>query len=84
VLQECIDKAEILRNDLQFLIDRGTSTADRLETVVRSSREKSFPDAPPALKRKERAGASGDDDTDDGAAKTEAERELLRALQSAR
>ena len=86
-LQECIDKAEILRNDLQFLIDRGTSTADRLETVVRSSRDKSFPDAPSALKRKERTGASGvsgDDDTDDGAAKTEAERELLRALQSAR
>lgn len=92
-LQECIDKAEILRDDLQFLIDRGTSTADRLETVVRSSRDKSFPNTAPSSKRKGRSGAAGDDEkgdgmddggTDDGGAKTKAERELLRALQSAR
>ena len=91
-LQDCIDRAEVLRDDLQFLIDRGTSAADRLEAVVRSSRDKSFLDGAPSSKDPEKTVAAGDARTvartdartDDGGAKTAAERELLRALQSAR
>ena len=83
-LQECIDKAEILRDDLQFLIDRSTSAADRLETVVRSSRDSSSPEMALPSKHKGRTVAAGDTEPDDSGKKTAAERELLRALQSAR
>ena len=85
-LQECIDKAEILRDDLQYLIDRGMSSADRLETAVRTSRDKSVPETPLPAKEKGRTMAARDAGSDDGdtSAKTTAERELLRALQSAR
>jgi hypothetical protein len=85
-LQECIDKAEVLRDDLQFLLDRGTSAADRLEAVVRSSRDRSLPDtelpSKDAGKSAVAGGAGTDAGTKDGAAKTSAERQLLRALQS--
>ncbi len=37
-LQNRIEKAQALNDDLAFLIDRGTSAADRLENAVRSSR----------------------------------------------
>ena len=83
-LQECIDKAEILRDDLQYLIDRGASSADRLETVVRSSRDMSLPDTPLPSKGKARDLAADRAGSDDGDKKATAERELLRALQSAR
>lgn len=39
-LQKSIDKAQALRDDLTFLIDRGSQTADRLEDGVRGSRDK--------------------------------------------
>lgn len=39
VLQEKIDKAETLREDLVFLVKRGNDTADALEELVRSSRD---------------------------------------------
>jgi len=39
VLQERIKRAEALREDLVFLMDRGNGTADRLETLVRSARD---------------------------------------------
>jgi len=38
-LEEGLKRAESLRDDLVFLIERGNSAADRLESVVRSSRE---------------------------------------------
>ena len=37
-LQEAIRKAETLRDDMTFLLERGTATADRLEGVVRTAR----------------------------------------------
>lgn len=40
VLQKNIEKAQSLRDDLTFLIDRGTLAADRLEDGVRSARNK--------------------------------------------
>jgi len=78
-LKKRIDAAQSLRDDLAFLIDRGGSMADRLEEDVRAAREKA-PPAPrqekPARKKKE---LPREEDS-----KTDAERELIRALQSAR
>ena len=39
VLQERIKRAESLREDLVFLVDRGNSTADTLEGLLRSTRD---------------------------------------------
>ncbi|MBT6096680.1 MAG: hypothetical protein HOH04_17480 [Rhodospirillaceae bacterium] len=39
ILQERIGRAESLRDDLVFLMERGNSTADRLEGVVRDARD---------------------------------------------
>lgn len=69
-LQEKIEKAQALRDDLAFLVDRGTSAADRLEGAIRASRAK----APPI------AAVAGDDSIQP---RSEAERELLRAIRSA-
>jgi len=38
-LQDCMDKAESLRDDLVFLSERGGTTADRLEVAVRAARD---------------------------------------------
>jgi hypothetical protein len=38
-LQQRVDKAQSLRDDLVFLIDRGGSAADRLEDTVRTARK---------------------------------------------
>lgn len=38
-LQQRVDKAQSLRDDLVFLIDRGGSAADRLESTVRTARK---------------------------------------------
>ncbi len=78
-LKKRIDSAQSLRDDLAFLIDRGTSTADRLEEDVRAAREKSPPrprQEKPAKGKKERPRVED--------SKSDAERELIRALQSAR
>ncbi len=39
VLQERIKKAESLREDLVFLVERGNGTADALEEIVRTARD---------------------------------------------
>ena len=39
ILEEGLKRAESLRDDLVFLIERGNSAADRLESMVRSSRD---------------------------------------------
>jgi len=39
ILQERIDRAESLRDDLVFLTERGNAAADRLEGVVRDARD---------------------------------------------
>ena len=40
VLQERIKRAESLRDDLVFLVERGNGTADSLEELVRTARDK--------------------------------------------
>ncbi|MBT3358847.1 MAG: hypothetical protein HN403_04380 [Rhodospirillales bacterium] len=78
-LKKRIDAAQSLRDDLAFLIDRGGSTADRLEEDVRAAREKS---PPGPRKGKLVKGKKERPSVDDS--KSDAERELIRALQSAR
>ncbi len=111
-LQDRIEKAEALRDDLSFLIDRGGSAADRLETVVRQARKEGELQAvqPAQEYRREELmvqerqkgvetrdadssvretgsispPGSGLDDEGKAGPRSEAERELLKALQAAR
>ncbi len=39
MIQDRMDKAQALRDDLAFLIDRGSQAADNLENLVRASRD---------------------------------------------
>jgi len=103
-LQERIDKAQGLSDDLAFLIDRGNAAADKLEEKVRVARRDveaapaaAAETAPPAPARPAptprvvtstdrpapvlRAGPPKPAATE---ARSDAERELLRALQAAR
>ena len=96
-LQQRVDKAQSLRDDLVFLIDRGGSAADRLEDTVRTARKHGDisprPQADTAEKPLENSGAQslkdGPQPTQDNSSeaedtRAEAERELLKALQAAR
>jgi len=93
-LQERVEKAQSLRDDLAFMIERADAMADRLEEAVRIAREEirnpqpapaarpaaprmaPVPPAPPPV-----SAAMASEIEDD---RSEAERELLRALQSVR
>ena len=94
-LQERVEKAQSLRDDLAFMIERADAMADRLEEAVRVAREETrnpqpagaaprpspvrmapTPPAPPPV-----SVAMASEVEDD---RSEAERELLRALQSVR
>ncbi|MBI2586235.1 MAG: hypothetical protein HYW28_10275 [Rhodospirillales bacterium] len=86
LLQERIDKAQALRDDLAFLIDRGGQAADSLEDLVRVTRETvgvkpraSHHAAAEPSPRPSAAPARPEED--DG--RSQAERELLRAIRSA-
>jgi hypothetical protein len=100
-LQERVEKAQTLRDDLAFMIERADSMAGKLENSVRQAREEARPAAPaPAMPqvapaRATRGKASAEpapmpaepepdlaDPMDDE--RSEAERELLRALQAVR
>ena len=78
-LKERIERAQSLRDDLAFLTERGGNAADRLETLVREARKETPSEQPrkPA-KGGERPAPAADD------AKTDAERELIKALRAAR
>ena len=95
-LQERVEKAQSLRDDLAFMIERADAMADRLEQAVRIAREEvrsptpttaatSGPVVRPAPPRMAPAAAAppvGEPEPEDD--RSEAERELLRALQSVR
>lgn len=94
-LQERVEKAQSLRDDLAFMIERADAMADRLEHAVRSSREEvrvPQPSTAPARPGPVRmapvspippvSSVNPDPELDDD--RSEAERELLRALQSVR
>ncbi len=78
-LKERIDNAQALRDDLAFLIDRGSSAADRLEETVRAARKEGVSRPRPGLKKPAEAHGNGEISP-----KSTAERELLKALQAAR
>lgn len=97
-LQERVEKAHSLRDDLAFMIERADTMANRLENAVRSARTEVRPQvanqAGAAASRPgsgsgqgsraatvAAAAAASEVDVDE---RSEAERELLRALQSMR
>jgi hypothetical protein len=83
-LQERVEKAQSLRDDLAFMIERADTMATKLETGVRNARTEARPTSRPM--RPVIAATSGSALQEDDALdeRSEAERELLRALQSAR
>jgi hypothetical protein len=104
-LQERVEKAQTLRDDLAFMIERADSMAGKLENSVRQARDEVRP-SPPAPSMPQVAPARGsrvkaveppppppppalepeepDFDSVDDDERSEAERELLRALQAVR
>lgn len=51
-LQGIMTKAESVRRDLEFLIDRGTGTADKLERTVRTAERGEKPEKQPETRSK--------------------------------
>ncbi len=95
MLQDRMEKAEALRDDLAFLIDRGGQAADKLEDLVRATREKvgigprsdsenanADVDKGEGQSRPLTARPDGPAGVDDDGVKSEAERELLKAIRS--
>ena len=76
-LQQHVDKAKALRDDLSYLLDRGDNLADKLAGSIRSSRQLAHQATPAPAVAAERARPG-----EAGASKTE--RALLRALQEMR
>ncbi len=89
-LRRNVEKAQALHDDLAFLIDRGEVAADRLEDIVRAARKESGltrvpekaagPVSVAAPEIRDEAGRT----EPLAPARSEAERELLKALQAAR
>ncbi len=93
-VQETLQKAETLRDDLNFLIDRAGTSADKLEEKVRNNRPeppsysgKKVKDtvAPPEPKAPKKAAPAPEPEAEEEfKPKTDAERELLKALDAVR
>lgn len=90
-LQERVEKAQSLRDDLAFMTERADAMANRLENAVRSSKSDGKPAASmaspaprPQSPRRSKASPTIGADAIDADDRSEAERELLRALQSVR
>jgi len=92
------DAAETLRNDLQFLLDRGERIADRLDDLVRASRplvpsvteqrakhpSHPEPERPRTPAEPSRPLRAPEPEPDEPRVRSQAERDLLRALRLAR
>jgi uncharacterized protein DUF6468 len=86
-LRNGIDKARSLRDDLKFLIDRGSSTCDRLEDSVRVARKEVPPgprEVPREVQREVQREQPRQAAIQEKDSKSDAERELINALRSAR
>ncbi|MDV7339071.1 DUF6468 domain-containing protein [Terasakiella sp. A23] len=101
-VQDTLKKAENLRDDLNFLIDRAGTSADKLEEQVRNNRPEPpayagkkvkdtvaspEPKAQPKVQQPQAAPVQKETAQpveDDFKPKTDAERELLKALESVR
>ncbi|MGJ3258642.1 MAG: DUF6468 domain-containing protein [Rhodospirillales bacterium] len=93
-----MERAQTLRDDIAFLADRGGSTADRLEELVREARDglgvvpkpasanvtEVQPRKAPKVEQRDATGGGRKAEEDGGIEpRSEAERELLRALRDA-
>lgn len=76
-VQERVTTAEPLRDDLRFLIERAETLADRLESLVRAGRPMAGHEPPPAPAATR---PTREPPSDAGALRSQAERDLLRAL----
>lgn len=84
-----IDMVAALKEDLTFLIDRGDRLADRMDGLVRAGKADAPPAAPfvaPAAAGSAGVASAGEADalTDAPRARSQAERDLLKALRMAR
>ena len=76
-VQERVSTAEPLRDDLRFLIERAETLADRLESLVRAGRPMAGHEPPPAPAATR---PTREPPSDAGPLRSQAERDLLRAL----
>ena len=91
-MQRKLDSAQTLHDDLAFLLERGEKAADRLEDGVRMARAET-PAATPArvtqrasvtaTEPRESVSSTPQPTADDEYPRSEAERELLKAIRSA-
>ena len=81
-LQKTIDKAQSLFDDLTFLIDRGSTIADRIEREIRATRPHRQAPVVPPISVAATPKPKGSDKTVEP--RSEAERDLLNALMSER
>jgi hypothetical protein len=86
-LQKRIDAATALQSDLAFLVERGESAAERLETGVRATRPAAGGRGPTSNVRSMKAGkpepapaAASSSAAEERAPRSETERALIRAL----
>ena len=76
ILQQTIAKADGIRGDLDYLLERGERTADRLEGAVRAGERGAFETGNgPRLNESEASESGGNNDE---------ERQLLKALKAVR
>ena len=83
-----VEQANALKNDLSFLTERGEKLADQLDDLIRQSRPGREPEARPQANASRARPALQAVPTDgregDGRVRSQAEKELLRALRMAR
>lgn len=75
-LRGAVDKAQALRDDLVFMIDRGGAVADRVERATSGAR--------PAAKQKAESPEPPRPANEPGVPRSETERDILKALRAAR
>jgi len=75
-----LDEARALRDDLTFLMERGGRLADRMDTLVRAGRPIAGDNSAP----KPRPPAGMETEAEDPPLRSQAERDLLKALRMAR
>jgi len=79
-LESKVGRAQGLRDDLSYMIERGTTLADRLEGAIRARRDPPAPPEAPVLKPVRRADSAAVAPREPASLPSRSERDLLRAL----